>query len=127
MPSFKWIHEALRIGQSNYHSGAFVDETQTLLNEMHLPCFTEGSISTNQEDNLYCEWGAAHLLRNRGVFLDNEQAIVSQWSSSLRKGPLSSERHLDSISVTLDDMALRGGTVQGASTALAVLRRPMIR
>jgi hypothetical protein len=64
--------------------------------------------------NLYCEWRAgvkaAHLLRHRGVFLDNEQAIVSQRSSTLRKGPLSSERHLDSMSITLDDMTLRGGT-----------------
>jgi hypothetical protein len=64
--------------------------------------------------NLYCECGAAakaaHLLRNRGVFLDNEQAIVSQRSSTLRKGPLSSERHLDSMPITLGDMTFRGGT-----------------
>jgi predicted ATPase len=64
--------------------------------------------------NLYCEWGAgakaAHLLRNRGVFLDKEQAIVSQRSSTLRKGPLSSERRLDRMSITLDDITLRGGS-----------------
>jgi hypothetical protein len=60
--------------------------------------------------NLYCEWGAkakaVHLLRNRGAFLDKERKIVSQRSSVLRKGPLSSERYLDSISMTLDDMTL---------------------
>jgi hypothetical protein len=64
--------------------------------------------------NLYCERGAgakaAHLLRNRGVFLDKEQAIVRQRSSTLRKGPLSSERHLDSMSMTLDDMTLDGSS-----------------
>jgi predicted ATPase len=60
--------------------------------------------------NLYCEWGAgakaAHLLRNRGAFLNREQVIVNQRPPVLRKGPLNSGRHLNSMSMTLDDMTL---------------------
>jgi histidine kinase len=60
--------------------------------------------------NLYYEWGAgakaAHFLRNRGAFLNREQVIVNQRPSVLRKGPLNSERLLDSMSMTLDDMTL---------------------
>jgi hypothetical protein len=59
--------------------------------------------------NLYCDWGAgakaAHLLRNRGAFLNREQVIVNKRPSMLRKGPLSSERRLESMSMTLDDVS----------------------
>jgi predicted ATPase len=78
--------------------------------------------------NGYCEWGAeaksAHLLRDRGVFIDKEQVTGLRSNPTLRKGPLSTKRLLSNMSMTLDDMALDGTTLDGSSSGHLISLTP---